>query len=61
MLGQLQAPGHGLGERARRVADPDAPIEIPEETSEKEEAPPPPEEEEEEEPEPATPPAPPPA
>ena len=40
------------------LADPDAPIEIPEETSEKEEAPPPPEEEEE--PEPATPPAPPP-
>jgi hypothetical protein len=39
------------------LADPDAPIEIPEETSEKEEAPPPPEEEE---PEPATPPAPPP-
>ena len=31
--GQLQAPGHGLGERARRAADPDAPIEIPEETS----------------------------
>merc|ERR1719213_129913 len=40
------------------LADPDAPIEIPEETQEKEAAPPP--EEEEEEPEPATPPAPPP-